>query len=515
MIDVDSSKPCLVVPRGVKAKYVALSHCWGGRISNLLTTKTLATFQVALPYSSLPANFRDAIAIAKELGIKYLWIDSLCILQDSKSDWASESKKMGNIYRNATITISAEASTGSTAGILRRASGQASPLGSVLLRISSEEDAKVSAERRHFYEEDLRSLDIDSPLSRRGWVLQEAILSSRILYYGNKSIFWKCRSGVEAANGVPAGAATPSYRYLEVSAVIHQDDRQTSGCKVDSVVEVLEDYYKIVSAYSHRQLTFGSDKLVAFSGLSQLLQPTIDSSYLAGIWSGDINHGLLWYQDTESCKHVQPYRAPTWSWAVTDEPIIMATPDREPSELDMRLLEYKVVPRDSSNTFGEMIFAQITVDGFTMPLIRSKQMVEFLHPEDTIGNCFFDEQGQEGREEMGFADTYTSIIPVSSPNDGGDEFLLSVKTRHGQEEDWTIEHNSFSPVTYVALFVKVDVPHSQEALWAHGLVLREVSVDSSSNNTFERVGYFRIDYKYAWNLAPRLEENKRLIITLI
>lgn len=81
------------------AQYIAPSHCWGGSISPILTTGTLKQFQEFLPFDDLPANFRDAIIITRKLGIRYLWIDSLCILQnpnpgsedhDSKRDWQKE-----------------------------------------------------------------------------------------------------------------------------------------------------------------------------------------------------------------------------------------------------------------------------------------------------------------------------------------------------------------------------------------------------------------------------------------
>lgn len=70
----------------LRADYVALSHCWGGIITPVLTTKTLAMFKESLPYADLPANFQDAVTITRRLGLRYLWIDSLCILQDSGED---------------------------------------------------------------------------------------------------------------------------------------------------------------------------------------------------------------------------------------------------------------------------------------------------------------------------------------------------------------------------------------------------------------------------------------------
>jgi hypothetical protein len=112
--------PRLVLSNGTKCEYGALSHCWGGEITHVLTTETLEDFQNEIKITELPANFADAILIAGNLGLKYIWIDSLCILQDSREDWEIESGKMGSIYRNSTVTIAALTSPGSKHGILSR-----------------------------------------------------------------------------------------------------------------------------------------------------------------------------------------------------------------------------------------------------------------------------------------------------------------------------------------------------------------------------------------------------------
>lgn len=97
-----SEDPKLVVPlNGQKGEYLALSHCWGpSTVKERLLTKeaTLKTRMKSIPISSMPANFHDATIITRRLGYRYLWIDSLCIIQDSKSDWETESSNMGNIY---------------------------------------------------------------------------------------------------------------------------------------------------------------------------------------------------------------------------------------------------------------------------------------------------------------------------------------------------------------------------------------------------------------------------------
>jgi hypothetical protein len=178
VIDVNAYEKDVKVhtSNGEKAKYAALSHCWGGPISPMLTSNTLATFKDVLPYSDLPANFQDAITITRRLGIQYLWIDSLCIVQNSKQDWEEQSKKMGSIYRDSTITISALASGGSKTGTLiskdKLCSLKTEPAVTTMSVTASESSLSrvVQIERLDPDEETLSYLDTSGPLAQRGWV---------------------------------------------------------------------------------------------------------------------------------------------------------------------------------------------------------------------------------------------------------------------------------------------------------------------------------------------------------
>lgn len=105
---------------GSKAEYVALSHCWGGDIDLKLVKENLKEFKKTIRFGDLAANFQDAIEVTRELGIHYLWIDSLCIIQDSTEDWETESKKMTTIYRDCTLTVSAMSSKKSDHGFLTK-----------------------------------------------------------------------------------------------------------------------------------------------------------------------------------------------------------------------------------------------------------------------------------------------------------------------------------------------------------------------------------------------------------
>lgn len=119
VIDVgsDTKDPKLVITSGRTGRWVALSHCWGLKLPIRTDSHNINQHCKTIPLSTLTANFRDAILITRGLGLTFLWIDALCIIQDSIQDWYNESLKMSYVYENAVLTIAAEASEGSKTGI--------------------------------------------------------------------------------------------------------------------------------------------------------------------------------------------------------------------------------------------------------------------------------------------------------------------------------------------------------------------------------------------------------------
>ena len=441
-----SQNPRIFLSEMTEDKYAALSHCWGGVISPLLTTENLVSFQKSIPYYDLPANFRDAISITRQLGIQYLWIDSLCIIQNSRLDWETESKKMGSIYRDALLTISASTSRGSTYGIFK-----SNPLSNeneknITLKVykNSNLSDSVCISRRpkmpeELYEhlnlsgsacfskrpkkpENLYDLFVGCPLSQRGWTLQEELLSPRILYYGERQIYWKCPHGFQSADGMPSvegGYIMPpdTSTFPRITSILHRHLSTHSDPRVPQSDMILEDYYWLVRAYSSRQLTFESDKLPAFSGIAELLHPTIGGKYLAGLWSRDLAQGLSWYHDIGACKHVESYRAPSWSWAVTDDPIVFYTFHGKASfsdVYDVQMVSWNIHLKTES-TYGQVESGQLILKGWTKDLVRSSQEINALF-EESAATVHYDEPGGE----LGSYAT-ASLFNVSSDN--GDYFL--------------------------------------------------------------------------------------------
>ncbi|KAK6608312.1 hypothetical protein H4I95_03692 [Botrytis cinerea] len=191
VIDVGfkDTNPSLFVTNGLRGRYFTLSHCWGGQIETVLTTSNLQSLQKEIKMTSLPANFRDAILITRALGFQFLWIDSLCIIQDSKYDWGIESKKMGETYRNSALTIGAAAAHKAADGMLHSGSQSSRDIKPKLkLSKDSGSDDVVEIASSIQRPENLTELFESGPLQSRAWALQERILSPRILCYTNDKL---------------------------------------------------------------------------------------------------------------------------------------------------------------------------------------------------------------------------------------------------------------------------------------------------------------------------------------
>lgn len=106
---------CKTISR--RTEYLTLSHCWGSRRYLTLTTENLQEYTRSIPVAQLPCTFQDAIELTRQLGQRYIWIDSLCILQDSKEDWLKESALMGTVYSQSLLNIAATASSDGDGGL--------------------------------------------------------------------------------------------------------------------------------------------------------------------------------------------------------------------------------------------------------------------------------------------------------------------------------------------------------------------------------------------------------------
>jgi hypothetical protein len=182
-------------------RYVALSHRWGDpdkHKSICLLIDNLEQWQRHINLSKLPQTFQDAVKITRQLGIRYLWIDSMCILQDSQEDWKTECQKMEDVFSFANVTVSATCSSGVKDGFIKPDSVQnfrqrtAYPLDFVT----------ENEERTRFYLccaiDDFKRDVEEAELSTRGWVFQERALSRRIIHFTQTQLYWECGEGIRS-----------------------------------------------------------------------------------------------------------------------------------------------------------------------------------------------------------------------------------------------------------------------------------------------------------------------------
>ncbi|PSS18829.1 hypothetical protein M430DRAFT_101556, partial [Amorphotheca resinae ATCC 22711] len=268
-------------PKGYNFPYVALSHCWGTSkvpISCKTTRGNILNHQKQILTSNLPSTFQDAVYIARKLNIRYLWIDSLCIIQDDADDWEIESAKMASIYQNAYLTIAATAS----------ASSQDSLLNPRLPATS------------------LRK----SPLLRRAWAFQEMILSPRVLHFAEDQLYWQCRNDLFSEDGL-VRLVSPLQSNFRSGKFISQDEY--GGYKL---------WWEWIQVYSTLGLSHTGDKAAALAGLTNMYLKTREAGDqpLAGLWRNDLHFGLLWYS-VGSRRLTYLDHVPSWSWFKVDGPI--------------------------------------------------------------------------------------------------------------------------------------------------------------------------------------------------
>jgi len=178
-------------------KYIALSRCWGlkhGEKPNFLTTAKIIKIRLKqFSSSELPNTFRDAVQVTRELGIQYLWIDSLCTIQsgDNGEDWKRECQRMEDVYASAYCTIAATSAVDSNAGFLER-------------NVSREPVYVQEASGRRFHVcTDINNFNNDvkqAPLNKRAWVIQESVFSGRTIHFSANQTYFGCGEGVYCEN---------------------------------------------------------------------------------------------------------------------------------------------------------------------------------------------------------------------------------------------------------------------------------------------------------------------------
>ncbi|KAK3358088.1 heterokaryon incompatibility protein-domain-containing protein, partial [Lasiosphaeria hispida] len=280
--------------------WCALSYVWGGDQQVKTTQASLHEHYNGIALDRLPQALGDAVRVCRALGVPYLWIDALCIVQDDPADLRRELSRMPEIYQYVTATISAASSTKADDGFLFPRGHWYRQCPPVRLQAVAESGERVVA---FAYEKRLWESE---PIGWRAWTYQEHALSPRVLSYRSTLLEWSCRTLAD------------SYGLLEPTTLL----RNSSDVPEPPYLLSATPWSDIVEGYSMRRLTFGSDKLRALSAIARVYYRETGKRYLAGLWEEDLPLGLCWVPAMHSSSPRIPrpaeYRAPSWSWASID-----------------------------------------------------------------------------------------------------------------------------------------------------------------------------------------------------
>jgi hypothetical protein len=285
---------------------MALSYCWGSTNPAVTTRHNLKERVKEIQFSGLPRTIHDAITVTRRLGIRFLWVDALCIVQDSINGegWVHESSRMADIYGNAYLTIVAETARNCAQGFLaRRPSATAAPHD---MPYYLPNGTRCGSVKVCLVEEKLEP----EYVACRAWTFQERKLARRILSFNRRWTTFACHEGYTREDWGTYWVKTGS---TEI-------DCAPAPLIYKSLENCFQKWNLSVRDYSRRHLTFERDKLPAFSGYAHSIQKHVGGNYLAGLWDCNLHSGLLWRPIYPGRKPSKPL-APSWSWAPLGGPV--------------------------------------------------------------------------------------------------------------------------------------------------------------------------------------------------
>ena len=509
-------------PRSNQPQYMALSHCWSDEAGAVLTTANHKSMRDRIPVESLSRSFGDAISFTRALGVRYLWIESLCVLQDSPEDWARESVLMMNVFSNAMCTIATSSISHSEDECIP---DRFDELSSCTLISSKRKRLQMTSGRpRPFLKDLFGTRGGLMPFTDRAWVFQERLLSHRVIHFYSNAMLFECNT-IQASDtnvdgcryeNVPyillkeetqnssllsgqkrSGSIKGKWKRVNVTDAEELDHKVLGNLSRDEVkdhtatrgirsildaillfnaesdlslkqkLDFNKQWYKLVSLYSGMRLKRQSDKLIAIAGIARLVEKSTSASYKAGLWDNVLpEFGLLW-RAMSLARGQSSYCAPSWSWASAGCDVSLL-PFIHPGEVDA--IFHAHIQRLVSTFKGEAVQSAAShVDGGFMEITGLVTKVYASQIPNML--CFH--RGEASEDIDYFPDRYDYIA---------DSLIAPPEPAHGISD--------LSQVQLTALLV-LSSPGQDGILWnADGLILRP-KPNLQSPGAFERIGAFR------------------------
>lgn len=296
--------------------------------------------------------------MTRRLGVRYLWIDSICIIQENAEDWDFEAANMGNVYKNAYLTLAATASSSGAGGLFVARDGDDLEFP---LPGSTHSNTALLRSRRQRHHSSLpdghglvRGRTKADPLSCRAWAYQERLLSRRILHFNSQELVWECKTAQTCECGQLEGTEKNIFENLLSNRAQTWNENS---------------WRMLVSNYTRLELTYNADRLPALSGIaSQIFQ---ESDYLAGLSREFLLSDFGWFIHRDASHPVsRQLGAPSWSWASVNAPVTWNTDgsiENIHSSISSNLKIVKAsIKAEGRNPFGQVSDAILIISGMVL-----------------------------------------------------------------------------------------------------------------------------------------------------
>ncbi|KAJ8133601.1 hypothetical protein O1611_g9 [Lasiodiplodia mahajangana] len=446
--------------------YITLSHCWGGQQPLQLTTKNQTEFKKSISLKRVPNLYKDSIEVALALEIRYIWVDSLCIMQDSREDWRQESAMMSLVYQNGLFNIEAVSSKNCHYSMF--ALRDPALLYPHIVQMGTPTEPKHEKWTENddeywatggFVEEEI--------LYGRGWVLQERLLAIRSVMFTKKQIFYRCAeeftSEIEGLKHFPVDSRRGYSLFRNLS---------TAGLTKENCFEL---WRLVIRKYGLCALTVPGDKLVAIAGIARMFGNVRQSRYLAGLWEHTLLEDLLWYRSGDSYQRPTDYRAPTWSWASVNTIEHREERNVRHQPCTECLLSVPVVTEVSTtlvgtDEYGEVEGGKLVLKGYLYPIFESQR-------------------GIIGQNNLTDSVTWKEYISRAMKNLFSDFHGEVVKTLIFTDYD---ENQQTEGMVLSECFV-MPLLHERENAYPHKIKGLLLAANTPAWGVYQRIGMFRIE----------------------
>lgn len=299
-----------------RLRYATLSYRWGSASSYLsLKESNQCALKQGIQLASLSPLVQDAIRICRALGLDYLWVDALCIVQDSRSDWYDQAPQMADIFGKSHVCFAASGATDPSGTLIYNRSPWSLGCRGIFLNRDTD-----SAQEYVCFEPEAAMTRLEvSGMNRRGWIFQERLLAKRTIHFNQDQVYFEC-AGILACESHPRGYPAPMVSPIFTAKHFLAMARRSATVDTSFYLKLWLD---IVELFSFRTLSYPTDRLMAISGVAEAFEPLLpNETYVAGHWSSHLLETLYWMRlekrDRDVSEILQPrpeaYIAPSWSW---------------------------------------------------------------------------------------------------------------------------------------------------------------------------------------------------------